>query len=836
MLRFRATVVAACIAALALAGCGSSGGGGVDEARVAALSAERDAARMALEALRESLETAQESLAAATNAGQRGEARQAVTEARADLAEVRRDLAAQDDSEAKTAATDALAAVDTALALTVEALAAPAAASGGVVAPANMHTTLDRAQTALDDAQAKLKTALAAGPSAAVRGLLSQAQATLSTAQVSLVPLLRRELADAETEAAAQRARAEAERDRAAAEKERADREKARADAEKARADSERESAEAERDSERERAAAEKARADRERERAEAEKARADRERERAEAEKARADAAAQYNPRVSLADALAPRAPGFVPRGEAQITRTPRTDTGEAGWAKLDIRTAPVPWAEGSKVGADGGLVATRELPLRSVTLYGTGNHPLVILGDDGTPAAYSETDSTPTGSLRLSTDGGILQPTMKFGGEGVVRYDLQRRFESSMDEDSWSQDGWKTSGGPDGKAGFSDLTTATTMLQTHVDQLAGVSTLPDPAPTLTQAQVDELHGYAADNPNNCAGETRSLCGDWIFDDVTVAFGAASQSPHGDPSWHWKAKVPLTPEQRQRNDEGELDDEGLPLPTRMRRGHADYDGRPVELGTWELWLSNHAGIVRGADTEDTSDDRHAYLDYAAYGLFMFFDNVTAIPSWTRPQAFAFGYDAFEDAENLRTTDVATSIAATFRGRTMARALNDTGPHRARSNVNLFELGGATPLQGDIELNACIGASACTGDRVPNGANTISGMISNLEILRDDGVWVSYLPAAGGIPMAPGTIDAAGSFAGALQTPQLANSAPNGDHFDADATAKYAGNLYGPRDGMEAAGWWHLRRDWVNRATHGPIIGSFGARCVEGCE
>ena len=790
---FNAAVVAACGAALSLAGCGGGSGDaaapapGVERALIDALTAERNAARMALEALRESLETAQDALGKATPEQLIG-ARRAVTAARTDLAQVRRNLAAQDDSEAKTAAVDALDAVDTALTLTAEALAASPAASGGIVALANMHTTLDRAQTALDGAQAKLKTALAARPSAAVRGLLSQAQATLSTAQVSLVPLLRRELANAETEAAERLARAE----------------------------------EAERASERERAAAEKARADLEKARTDAEKARAD---------------AARYNPRVSLADALVPRAPGFVPRGEAQITRTPRTDTGEAGWAKLDIRTAPVPWAEGSKVGADGGLVSTRELPLRSVTLYGTGNHPLVILGDDGTPTAYSETDSTPTGSLRLSTDGGILQPTMKFGGEGVVRYDLQRRF-----YDQTNQDAWKTSGGPDGKAGFSDLTISTTMLQTHVDQLAGVSTLPDPAPTLTQAQVDELHGYAADNPNNCAGETRSLCGDWIFDDATVAFGAASQSPHGDPSWHWKAKVPLTPEQRQRNDEGELDDEGLPLPTRMRRGHADYDGRPVELGTWELWLSNHAGIVRGADTADTGDDRHAYLDYAAYGLFMFFDNVTEIPSWTRPQAFAFGYDAFEDAEGLKTTDVETSIAATFRGRTMARALDDTGPHRARSNVNLFELGGATPLQGDITLNACIGASTCTGDGIPTTANRISGMISNLEILRDDGVWVTYVPAAGGIPMAEGTIDAKGSFGGALRHPLLANGAPNTDHFDASSdgidttNAEYAGNLYGPREGMEAAGWWHLRRDWVNRATHGPIIGSFGARCVEGCD
>ena len=785
MLRFRATVVAACVAALALTGCGSSGGG-VDEARVAALTAERDAARMALEALRESLETAQEALGAATAPEQRVDARRAVTEARTDLAEVRRDLAAQDDSEAKTAAADALAAVDTALALTVEALAAPASASGGVVAPANMHTTLDRAQTALDDAQAKLKTALAAGPSAAVRGLLSQAQATLSTAQVSLVPLLRRELADAETDAAAQLARAEAERDsqreRAAAEKARADREKARADAEKARADSERE-------------------------RAEAEKARAD-------AEKARAD---EYDPRVSLADALAPQGTAAVPRGEAQFVRTPRTDTGVDGWAKLDIRTDPVPWAEGKKVSADGGLVATDEFPLRSLTLRGGGRYRTlpqnIIQGDDGTPTSYSNRDGVLTSSLRLSEDGA----EWKFGGEGIVYYDMQRTFDYYSNADGTpNHDAWWRYG-PDGKLGHAAAAAGQTITASHARDLG----LDEATGTLTAEQATALQGYAADNSGACWQADLSVCGDWAHDDITVNFGSPSQSPQGEPAWYWKVQAPLTQEQR-----------GVALPTNF-----DDDRRGQELGTYEMWLSNYAGFVAGEDTADTGDDRHAYLEYAAYGLSMFFDNVVQTPAFVRPQAFALGYDAFRDADGMKTTDVTTSIAATFEGHTMARELIGDG---SATHIVII---GSTPLRGDVALNACIGAAACTSLGIPITPNKISGEISNLEQLRHDGVWISHRYP--NIEMIQGDIAADGSFGGVLGYPRDNNDVINSWDYrggtGGDATSsRYGGNFYGPRGGvMEAAGWWWVQPDPRPAAREGGkagIIGSFGAVCARGCE
>ena len=773
--------------ALMLAACSdtkyrtATAAGGADPAAVAEAEARAEAAEAALEELRASLATAQEALTPGTTAQQREQAREAVVAARADLAQVREMLTEQPASAARDAADGALAAVDTALAETAAALQALAGVgTAGLLQLASMHTSLDRAQTALDTAQAQLKVALAANPSPALRTLLAQAQVTLTAAQVSLVPVLRAELASA------------------------------RADA---------------------------------------------------EAERQRADT---YDPRVSLADALVPREERFVPRGAAQITRTARTDTGEEGWERLEIASDGVAWATGKAVGsAAGGLRATDELPLRAVTLRAAGRHPIRIQGRDGTPAAYSNSDGVVTSSLRI-TDAGV---TLKWGGAGVIYYDNQRRFDLGANQDSWAGIG------PDGKLGDHNADTGATMTPGHAADLglaaasgsltAAQATmlvgyaldnpsrfgadrkqgdasatdgsamtvahaadlgLDEPSGNLDAAQAALLVGYAEDNPATpgCWQQDLSLCGDWNHDDLTIAFGAPhSQSPHGEAAYYWKARVPLTAAQSEQR-----------LPNRMQADDANADGRPQELGTYELWLSNYGGLDRGR-TDDAGDDRHRYLQYAAYGLFMVFDNVKATPSFTRPQAFAAGYDAF-GAGGMETTDLTTSIAATFKGHTMARELLNNG------DANNIILRGAPPLRGEITLNACIGASACTGDGIPSGANRISGMISGLEALRHDGVWVPYFHADS-IPMAEGEIAADGSFGGQLGHPVTAGGGENSWQFDADTrpgsthASSYGGNFYGPREALEAAGWWHVQRDNRVRADYGSLIGSFGAiACPDG--
>ena len=262
--------------------------------------------------------------------------------------------------------------------------------------------------------------------------------------------------------------------------------------------------------------------------------------------------------------------------------------------------------------------------------------------------------------------------------------------------------------------------------------------------------------------------------------------------------------------------------DTGLPAP--------NNDGRPQDLGTYELWLSPYAGLDdKGTDTE--GDDVHRYLDYAAYGLFMFFDNIAQAPSFLRPQAFAFGYDAFRDADGMRTTDITTSVAATFKGHTMAREpIND-------GSTTHIVITGADVLRGDITLNACIGGSGCTGSGIPTAANKISGSISNLEELRHDGAWVPV--RYGTIPMAEGDIAADGSFKGAVGYPADSNGVINSWEYNSgepgeNGESRYGGNFYGPRDGLEVAGWWYVqpdRRLETNGVASGiGIIGSFGAK------
>ena len=875
------------------------------QARAEAEKARANAAEGRMAALRESLAAAQNALAAAAapepGPAAREAVRKVVGDARQDLGQIRMELEEQPvadaDAGAKAAVEEALEAVDLALQRTLEALAGANLMVSGQLVFADMHTSLDQAQNALADAQAKLTAALEEDPPPALTALLVQAQAMVSTAQISLVPVLREDLAEAEAAAAAAEAAAEAAEAKAAAAARAEAEAQARAEAEAAKAAAAaRAEAEAQARAEAEAAkAAAAARAEAEAQaRAEAEAAkaaaaaRAEAEAQaRAEAEaearaEAEAEAAAQqaradtYDPRVPLAQALEPGATRFVPRGEVEITRTARTDTGEEGWEKLDIATGAVAFAAGKRVGVEdgGGLVPTDELPLRAVALRAHGRHPINIQGDDGTPDAYGNTDGVVTSSLQLSADGA----TLKLGGTGVLYYDSQRRFDIGGEKDAWA------STGPDGKVGDADASVGDTMTAEHAADLE----LESASGTLTAAHATALIGYALDNPSHfgadrkqgdasaaadvpmtvahaadlgldepsgaldadqaamlvryaednsptaaCWQEDLSLCGDWNQDDLTIAFGAPSQSPHGEPAYYWKAKVPLT--------EAQL--EQLPLPWGQGPDAPTEGRRPIELGTYELWLSNYGGLDTGADADDASDDTHRYLEYAAHGLFMFFDNVKALPSFTRVQAFAFGYDAFADADSMRTAErFPTSIAATFQGHTMARYLENA------DQPDHIILNGALPIRGDITLNACIGGSSCTGDG-PTTANTISGMISGLEELRHDGQWIPYLPAAGGIPMEEGVIAADGSFGGPLDHPRIASGDPNTWHFAGEhPSSKYGGNLYGPGSALEAAGWWHVqpdnrtprldsagRRALSYRARNSSLIGSFGAKCIEGC-
>ena len=539
---------------------------------------------------------------------------------------------------------------------------APTPASGGPVSFADMHTTLDRAQAALDDAQTRIAAALETEPTGALRTALSQAQAMLSTAQNSLVPELRRELADAEKDAAAQRARADT------------------------------------------------------------------------------------YDPRVTLGDRLTPLRktrigllasmadPGSVTwtrRTDVEVTAGVTTDSVDPNPNKLKIKSDAVPYAAGNRLfpGSGGGQVSTDEFQMRGVTVRGDqlGRQPdgttdgtinPAVMGSGAGFGTWKNYDATYESSIRMQADGGGV--TLKMSGDGVIFNDMERL----------------TALGP---------------------------------------------GLFSNQPGNggCADVDDAKCDDPTTSDVEAAFGTPVADPDGEAAWHFKMRVPVNPKTphvetrafrvydllpgrftddagntlfRVPDEDGPYEDKDgryrvertpivvtLPItlgdpaaratwkPLETKRAQRIDRGRPSEeLGVYNLWLSNYAG-VDGKGTADESDDTHRYLRYAAYGLFNFWDYSVKAQRYGRMQAFHFGYDAFSDTTGNKPADWGTAdnpIEATFNGKTTGWLLQSP---RGDSISRIIR------LRGDVELTAELNAGGA-------GHGTISGAMRDFEFLHND-VW-----------------------------------------------------------------------------------------------
>ena len=748
------------------------------------------AAEAALADLRKSLED----LGPGSTANQRKKIEAALN----DVERLRKVVEDQPASAAgKPAALTALDNVKTALNAVDDLLAANAALSPEVPASlTSMHTALDQAQAALDTAQASLTAALAAKPSTAIETILAEIQASLTLAQVSLLPELRQELADART---------------------RADAEEERADAEEERADAERERA-------------------------------------------------GTYDPRVTLGDRLTPLPKTRIglPASKAdpgRVTWTPRTMTGSttANPGKLEIESGAVPYAAGTMLFPGGGQVAADEFQMRGITVRGDklGGQPdgstddtinPAVMGSGGGVGGWSNYDATYESSIRMKADGGGV--TLRMGGDGTIFYDMERLI------------------------------------------ALGPATGPN---------------AFTNQPGNgpCANVDNAKCDDPASSDVEATFGTPVADPDGEAAWHLKLPVPVNPatphvETRDfdalpgwakfTDDEGNtlfrVPDENGPYedkdgkyrvektpivtdlattlaadperadwkPLEFRRALRIQRGRPAdEMGVYNLWLSNYAGVDAGAKADDPSDDTHRYLRYAAYGLFNFLDHSTTQVRYGRLQAFHFGYDAFADQDGQRPADWGTSaepIEATFNGKTTGWLLQS--PH-----------GGAISriirLRGDVELTANLNAG---GD---DGHGTISGAMRDFEFLHN-GVWgndvyhrllenadaadypVANDPRPGNaVILEEANIGAGGSFSGVAYA--AANSAHDPDdsgpmgpgagiHSFADGT--YGGAFYGPRTlgELEAAGHWRLPvRTYLNAdapaRSAGTLLGSFGAKSEE---
>ena len=504
-----------------------------------------------------------------------------------------------------------------------------------------------------------------------------------------------------------------------------------------------------------------------------------------------------------------------------AAFERTPRaaaTDavgTGTAPSDRLQIKTDGVRYASGKTMFGPGGSGTIEELPLRSLTIRAEPQRGRVYeQGNDG---------STPQVSAGAKTTGlnafdGVLRHSAQVTEDGLVfkmagnaiYFDFQRRFDMGEDINDWY------GRGPDGDRGTADDGTGTGKWD---------------------GCYSDVNGATAD------------CTNWIHDDVKVTFGRPSSAPHGHYAWYWNTRIPLPSGSRASD-------------ANLKKAFDNEFEEVRDLGSYELWMTNLARINKNLEYADgpphRNDDEALFLSHAAYGLLFYSDNLSAWKTASRMTGYHFGFDAFADSADARTTDIASPVSATFRGTTMAQmVMMLTGAETARPS--------RVDLRGDIELTASIGGS---------GGGSISGVISGFKMLGPDGTWhphaaiidpkkqerlvltgtnyktrqTSGVFTTANYAADAATIGADGSYEGGVFLQYYDNSDSSWKDktakFDTYVTADYAkfgGMLYGPTSddlsNLETAGHWFLPADAAcNRGTcsddllrSGPVYGSFGA-------
>ena len=504
-----------------------------------------------------------------------------------------------------------------------------------------------------------------------------------------------------------------------------------------------------------------------------------------------------------------------------ARAAATDSAGTGTAAGDRLQIRKEGIRHASGKTMFGPGGSGTIEELPLRALTIRAGGARGSVSeQGNDGTAVTYDSTTRRPSGlgatdgdlfySAQVTEDGLVF----KIAGNAIY-YDFQRRFDMGEDVNDWY------GRGPDGTRGTMD------------DGTTGSG---------------KWDGCYTDLPDATAD-----CGNWIHDDVKVTFGRPSPAPHGHHAWYWNTRIPLPTGTS-------ADDDNI---------KAAWDRSYIEardLGSYELWMTNLARIDKNLENAEgppyTTDDEARFLSHAAYGLLLYNDNIVSWKAPSRLTGYHFGYDAFADSADARTTDITNAVSATFRGATMAQMVLDlTGASVSRPL--------RVDLRGDIELSASIGGS---------GGGSISGVISGFEMLGPDGTWHPHAAiidpkkrerlvmtgtnyktrrqaapndgvfTTGNYAADAAAINADGSYEGGVYLQYYDDS----DSRWKDKTAKFdtyvtadesvfRGTFYGPvtddLSGLETAGHWFLSADAAcNRGTcdntllrTGPVYGSFGA-------
>ena len=249
------------------------------------------------------------------------------------------------------------------------------------------------------------------------------------------------------------------------------------------------------------------------------------------------------------------------------------------------------------------------------------------------------------------------------------------------------------------------------------------------------------------------------------------------------------------------------------------------------DLGTYEVWLSNHIGIDRNLEptpgqigtcpdgvrrTACPKDDENLYLSYAAYGLFTYKADTETAPAAERKnrvQSMYFGYQAFADEDGQRTRDISKAISSgKFVGQTLATVIE------ANSKTTL--------LRGNVSLTVSIPKDSGTG--------SVHGTLDGFEEWAGTN-WKPYSVASFSVRLDNGTANTGttimpdGSYSGTATA-----STDSSDALGRDGVGRFKGNFYGPRTDaadLETAGSWDVGAGSQRQGNQSRIIvGSFGAK------
>ena len=315
------------------------------------------------------------------------------------------------------------------------------------------------------------------------------------------------------------------------------------------------------------------------------------------------------------------------------------------------------------------------------------------------------------------------------------------------------------------------------------------------------------------------------------VFNDISNA----ASSWNGNNAFYWRSLAPADPSQL--DEDGDYYDANA---FKQPKGSED-------LGTYEVWLSNHIGVDTNTEpaegqgevtcldgsigTSCPFDDKHFYLNYAAYGLFLYTASTETFRGTGSTAGFNgqlgrintlhFGYSAFGNEEGRKTTDIGEAIAGgRFRGYALGYEVLGDNNLEGGSNRTGIE---HKLLRGDVTLTVNIPRGS--------GAGSLEGTMNNFQQWNEENkVWAAYVDNFT-VALNNTSISESGVFSGTTQaTP---STGFNSLGLGAEGAGFYKGSFYGPRDNasdLEIAGSWAVGTRSPVIDDRKTIVGSFGAK------